>query len=255
MSIGQLNTDGLDRLAVAIERLRAHEPSEGYYLAFSGGKDSQVIYHLAIEAGVKFDAHYNVTTVDPPELVYFIREHYPEVIFTHPRYTMWELIERKGLPTRQARFCCAELKERSGAGRIVVTGIRWAESRQRAKRLMVEVNPRTRIMSVNPIIDWSDDEVWEFLNGRELAHCSLYDEGFKRLGCVMCPLQTVGQMTRDAERWPKIAAAYKRAAFRSWTRKKAKGQLVKYDSPEEFWSWWWREQPYDENECLFGQMI
>ena len=58
----------------AIDRLQTFEPPEGYYLAFSGGKDSQTIYHLAQEAGVKFDAHYNVTGIDPPELVYFIRE-------------------------------------------------------------------------------------------------------------------------------------------------------------------------------------
>ena len=62
-----------DKVKRAIDRLRTFEPPEGYYLAFSGGKDSQCIYHLAKEAGVKFDAHYNLTTVDPPELVYFIR--------------------------------------------------------------------------------------------------------------------------------------------------------------------------------------
>ena len=64
-----------DRVQTAIDRLRNFEPPEGYHLAFSGGKDSQCIYHLAQMAGVKFDAHYNMTSVDPPELIYFIREH------------------------------------------------------------------------------------------------------------------------------------------------------------------------------------
>ena len=62
-----------DKVETAIQRLRVFEPPEGYYLAFSGGKDSQCIYHLCKEADVRFDAHYSLTTVDPPEAVYFIR--------------------------------------------------------------------------------------------------------------------------------------------------------------------------------------
>jgi phosphoadenosine phosphosulfate reductase len=74
-----------DKVAIAIDRLRAFEPEEGYYLAFSGGKDSQCIYHLAVEAGVKFEAHYNVTGIDPPELVQFIRTNYIDVIRHMPK--------------------------------------------------------------------------------------------------------------------------------------------------------------------------
>lgn len=133
-------SDGLARTKVenAIKRLQSFEPPEGYYVAFSGGKDSQCIYHLCQMAGVKFDAHYNVTSVDPPELVQFIKRQYPDVIFDLPRYadgsriTMWNLIPRKGIPPlRTQRYCCEELKEASGEGRIVVTGVRWAESARR----------------------------------------------------------------------------------------------------------------------------
>jgi len=73
-----------DKVAIAMDRLKAFEPEEGYYLAFSGGKDSQCIYHLAVEAGVKFDAHYNLTTVDPPELVRFIKDNYHDVGINYP---------------------------------------------------------------------------------------------------------------------------------------------------------------------------
>ena len=127
-----------DKVQEAIGRLRSFEPPEGYYLAFSGGKDSQTIYHLAKMAGVKFDAHYSVTSVDPPELVRFIKTHYPDVSFDYPRgkdgkvLTMWNLIpKRKVPPTRFQRYCCAELKESSGKGRVTVTGVRWAESNRR----------------------------------------------------------------------------------------------------------------------------
>ena len=92
-----IGTDGTikTKLDIAIQRLKSFEPPEGYFLAFSGGKDSQCIYHLAKMAGVKFEAHYRVTSVDPPELIYFIREHYPDVIFDVPhdedgkRISMW----------------------------------------------------------------------------------------------------------------------------------------------------------------------
>lgn len=84
--LDQLNMSGLDRVEVAIKRLQTFEPDEGYYLAFSGGKDSVVIKVLADMAKVKYDAHYNVTSVDPPELIQFIREHYPDV--------KWELQEQ-----------------------------------------------------------------------------------------------------------------------------------------------------------------
>lgn len=133
-------TDGQVRTKVenAIKRLQSFEPPEGYYVAFSGGKDSQCIYHLCQMAGVKFDAHYNVTSVDPPELVQFIKRQYPDVIFDIPRYangeriTMWNLIPREGLPpTWKQRYCCKALKEASGEGRIIVTGVRWAESARR----------------------------------------------------------------------------------------------------------------------------
>ena len=79
----QINGDGKirDKVQMSVDLIRKWEPEEGYYVAFSGGKDSQCVYHLCQIAGVKFDAHYSVTSVDPPELVRFIREHYPDVQF------------------------------------------------------------------------------------------------------------------------------------------------------------------------------
>lgn len=133
-------SDGLARTKVenAIKRLQSFEPPEGYFVAFSGGKDSQCIYHLCQMAGVKFDAHYNVTSVDPPELVQFIKRQYPDVIFDLPRYangeriTMWNLIPKHLMPpTVVTRYCCEALKESNGEGRVVVTGVRWAESARR----------------------------------------------------------------------------------------------------------------------------
>ena len=136
--IHQLNIYGKDKVQVAIERLQSFEPPEGYYLAFSGGKDSVVIKALADMAGVKYDAHYTNTTVDPPELIHFIKEKHPDVEIIMPKdkdgnyITMWSLIRKKKLPPyRTARYCCAVLKESQGYGRMTITGVRWAESSNR----------------------------------------------------------------------------------------------------------------------------
>ena len=138
-------TDGRIRgkVEAAIERLRCFEPEEGYYVAFSGGKDSQCVYHLCKMAGVKFDAHYAVTSVDPPELVQFIKEHYPDAWEGREHQyregcrnpvTMWSLIQEHNVPpSRALRYCCADLKEPGGSGRVTVTGVRWKESINRAQ--------------------------------------------------------------------------------------------------------------------------
>lgn len=140
MSIHQLDFNGKDKVEKAIMRLQAYEPKEGYFLCFSGGKDSCVIKALADMAGVKYDAHYSVASVDPPELVRFIKDFHPDVIFDYPRdkdgniVTMWNLIPRKSMPpTRIVRYCCQYLKENNGhgKGRLKVTGVRWAESVRR----------------------------------------------------------------------------------------------------------------------------
>lgn len=147
----KLSTDGqlLDKVEMAIKRLQAFCPEEGYYVAFSGGKDSQCAYHLCKMAGVKFDAHYCVTSIDPPELVRFIKKNYPDVKFEHKKdkngkpITMWTLIPEKGIPpTRLVRYCCEELKESNGAGRVTVTGVRAAESGNRRKNQGVITVPK-----------------------------------------------------------------------------------------------------------------
>lgn len=151
-----------EKTAKAIERLKAFEPEEGYYLAFSGGKDSVVCKALCDMAGVKYDAHYRLTSVDPPELVQFIRQEHPDVEIEKPRYsdrikdeslrgkqiTMWNLIRSKRMmPTRIARFCCSSLKESGGDGRMTITGVRWAESTNREKNQGVVTLMRKKLQA------------------------------------------------------------------------------------------------------------
>lgn len=149
--IHQLNWEGQDKVDIAIERLQnfsklfPKDAEQGFFLAFSGGKDSCVCKKLCDMAGVKYDAHYSVTTVDPPELTRFIKHEHPDVIWDKHYYdkdgirvkagqqiTMMNLIPEKLMPpTRLVRYCCEALKETAGDGRLTITGVRKAESANR----------------------------------------------------------------------------------------------------------------------------
>jgi phosphoadenosine phosphosulfate reductase len=153
-----------DKVKTAIDLLKYYEPMAlelnplGYYLCYSGGKDSDVILRLAIMAGVKFEANYNITGIDPKECILHIKEVRKElkekgyVLNMNPpkkfstgkfigQYkNMWKLIIHKGMPpTRLVRYCCSDLKEHGGEGMLCLTGIRWSESNSRSNRKHMEV--------------------------------------------------------------------------------------------------------------------
>ena len=229
----------IDKVAIAIERLKTFEPKEGYYLAFSGGKDSVVIKALADMSGVKYDAHYSNTTIDPPELIYFIRKQHKDVKIEHPEKPLLKVLETKGFPLRQARWCCALYKENGGDGRFVMTGVRKAESNKRSKRKMVESCYKSSGKQyMNVIIDWTAREVWEFIKSRDLPYCELYDKGFKRIGCLMCPMASKRERERECEAYP----GYKKAFIRSFNKLYAhRGHLPSFDrwhNGEEMFNWW-----------------
>lgn len=119
----------------------SYDATGGYFLAFSGGKDSQCLYHVAKLAGVKFVPHMNLTSVDPPEVIRFVKQQYPDVHFIKPKKSIYQYaVEKQILPTQRVRWCCNEYKEHAGAGKVTLIGIRHAESSRRAKRNEVEIS-------------------------------------------------------------------------------------------------------------------
>lgn len=278
----------LEKEKRAIEYLKSFQPeSEPYYLCYSGGKDSDVIRILAQLAGVKHDIVHNHTTVDDPETIRYVRS-IPNIQIDYPQKTMWQLIVEKGMPpTRLVRYCCSELKERGGQGRVKITGVRWAESANRKEngglvkiigkpktvqmqaevdgvnyhvnrkgglilnddndesRRFVEHCYRTTSTMINPIIDWTDDDVWEFLHHYGCRSNPLYECGLKRIGCVGCPLQGGKGMKRDFAMRPKYRALYVRTFDRMLERMKEKSLSISpmWSDGEHVMRWWVGDDP------------
>lgn len=239
----------IDLLRRAEKTALLYDAENGFWMGFSGGKDSQALYHVAELAGVRFKAHFSPTTIDPPQVIRFIRRQYPQVEFGKVEKSIYRMAveERKILPTRKFRWCCAEFKEKGGAGTVTLVGIRHAESVKRAKRQEVglasqkfngtldeffsfqEEQVRKKYKNINfdqfsidqrhtvtcisgkdkiiisPIIEWTDADVWEFLNDVvEVPHCELYDPPFNqhRIGCILCPMSGRRQKERDCQLFP-----------------------------------------------------
>ena len=245
------------------------DPENGFYLAFSGGKDSQALYHIAEMAGVKFKAHMNLTSVDPPEVIRFVKKQYPDVELIKPKMSIYDMALKKHiLPTMRLRWCCAEFKEMSGAGKVTLIGIRKEESARRSKREEVStsikgkrteetfdqwsehqekmvtcVGGKDKIL-VSPIIHWAERDVWEFLNDVvKVPHCKLYDEGYARIGCILCPMSNRKSKLRDIERFPHA----KRRWIQTIEKLKNAGYIYKnFDDAEFAFEWWISDKNYKE---------
>ena len=233
MSVSDADLFGKSKRGLAVERIRAFCSGKRTLVAFSGGKDSQCCYHLAEEAGIAFEAQYSVTRFEPPELIDFIRRHYPKVTFRRAyEEDLISEIAYRGLPSMFARWCCKYKHKRTEGAEIAIVGIRWQESEARRETWrMFGIKP-DRTAYLCPIIEWTETDVWEYLKGR--PHCSLYDEGRRRIGCVMCPLAP-GQMPGHSERWPRTAAVLRKGADKFVARMRAQGFATRHGRPCPDW--------------------
>lgn len=233
-----------DKVESAIALIREHEPPEGYFVCFSGGKDSCVTYDLVKRAGVKHDVHYNVTTLEPPQLIEFINANFSDIEFHYPPKDIWQLMRYHMFPpTRLIRYCTTELKMTNGQGRVKISGVRRLESSRR-RNLEAWMASTDGARFLNPIINWSADDVWEYIHSRNIPYCKLYDAGFTRLGCVLCPCQGRAETQLHLQTFPDIAAKFKETFDWIVEERKRRERLGKVYKPpgfktgEELWDWW-----------------
>lgn len=266
--------------------------SEQYYgkpliVTTSGGKDSSVCVELARRAGIDFELMHNHTTADAPETVRFLHSEFKrleddgfpasKIHVNYPVYkgkpvSMWSLIPQKLMPpTRVARYCCSILKERSGAGRYITTGVRWAESAARKKRGVFENISKSKDNKIvlsndnddrrrltehcmrqgktvcNPIIDWTDRDVWDFLGDAKAPINPLYKCDFARVGCIGCPMASKARY-KEFARYPGYRNLYVKAFEKMLFERKARELPTDWNTGEDVYHWWM------EDGVLPGQM-
>lgn len=275
----------IERLKTASEMSLAYY-KQPLVICLSGGKDSAVLQELVLRSGVPAEFLHNHTTADAPETVYFIRDEFKRLeemgktctiqmpTYKGQRVTMWSLIPQKSMPpTRLVRYCCAVLKETGGAGRFIATGVRWAESNARKnnrgiyekghrdpekrillnndnddKRMLFESCRLQAKRVVNPIVDWSDRDVWDFIQDAKVPMNPLYQEGRCRVGCIGCPMAGAEGQKREFLRWPTYKDAYIRAFEKMLEMRRQKGLPTEWETGRDVFSWWLKE------EVLPGQM-
>ena len=229
------------KVAASIKLLQTVQKShagEQIELAYSGGKDSDVILQLAKEAGINYRAIYKNTTIDPPGTIAHVKENGVEI--RQPKKSFFELVAENGMPNRFARFCCSELKEYKILDTCIM-GVRRAESVKRAARYSEPTECRyygskkNHVEAVYPILDWSNDDVREFIIDRKLqlapvyydADGSLHTE--RRLGCVGCPLVNKRERIKQFKQYPNMVKALARAKKKFRVTHRDSKLFVKYD--------------------------
>lgn len=184
-------------------------------VAYSGGKDSDIILHLAKSAGISAVPIYKNTTIDPPGTINHVHEAGAKIVY--PKRSFFKIIEAKGYPSRFNRFCCSELKEYK-IGDMVIMGVRKSESVRRNAQYQEPTECRKyktgKVQAIYPILYWTDEDVEEYIreNNIQLAP-TYYDETGalhceRRLGCLCCPLQSRKKRIEEFKKYPKMVTAY-----------------------------------------------
>lgn len=217
------------------------------FVGFSGGKDSIVTAKILELSGVDYQLYYSMTGIDAPEVVRFIRREYPECIFLKPRFSFWHFLSVSTPPSGRLRWCCGKLKKYP-AWKIPTTqramGIRAEESWKRAGygRINTFNQEKRGFTDFHPIYYWKDWEVWDFIRRHGLKTPPLYDWGFDRIGCVLCPYHSektgkMHKMYRD--RWPGYFDRFEKGICELFRKRQGQGHKMFYATPEEFLRNWY----------------
>lgn len=294
--MSDLETKAIERLKTASEMsLNIYE--QPLMLTYSGGKDSDVLLLLAERAGIPYEVCHSHTTADAPQTVYYVRDTFNRLeekgikctvahgMYRGERTSMWKLIVTKKIPpTRLTRYCCSVLKETAGDKRFIATGARWAESPKRKvttgiyheanfhkkpeeriilmndnddKREFMDFCYKRRSASCNPIIDWSDTDVWDYLSEAGISGNPLYHMGMSRVGCIGCPLASHKKQKYEFSLFPEYRKLYVQAFEHMLQARSELGlsggtrDTVPWESGEDVMRWW---LGYDHAQITFDDL-
>lgn len=231
------------KIEFAIKIMKAIAPTDGspVEVSYSGGKDSDVILALTKMAGIPYRAIYKNTTIDPPGTIAHCKANGVEII--DPKFSFLEIVERHGMPTRRSRHCCSILKEYKILN-VAIQGIRRSESSKRAARYKPDDqiicrfygSKKNHVSLVLPILNWSDNQVAEFIEHYNIqCHPLYYNEDgtfnpAKRLGCIGCPLKS-DQGKADYIKYPKLFKAMTSAVCKWWITHPNTKSRTKFSDP------------------------
>ncbi len=197
-------------------------------VGFSGGKDSLVVYDLCKRAGIDCKFFFNHALEDKKTLQY-IREYFPDVIWRREASGFFKSLQvKKVLPTVSIAWCCETYKHPpKNTDDAVILGVRASESLKRKDRKVFETKNKTfrkrnkatfdeyfedrcqgvgspNKISLKPIVDWNEKDVWEYIQKYNLSINPLYKEGFNRIGCMICPKCSFERNYKMLMRYPKL---------------------------------------------------
>lgn len=224
--------DEMEREAITRIRKFAKIASAMEYeigVGFSGGKDSLVVYDLCKRAGIDCKFYFNHALEDIKTLRY-IRENFPDVIWRRTEKGFFEHIvkDKRIMPTVTHAWCCETYKHPSNnVDDASILGVRASESAKRKDRKVFESKNKTfkkrnkavideyfedrcqgvgapNKISLKPIVDWNDNDVWQYIRKYDLPINPLYSEGFKRVGCMICPKASFERNYEMLMRYPKL---------------------------------------------------
>jgi phosphoadenosine phosphosulfate reductase len=271
-----LEQKAIERLKMASDMsLRYYK--QPLLVTYSGGKDSDVSLELTKRSDIPFEVQNSHTTADAPETYWHIKKKFYELelkgikcVVNKPYYkgervSMWSLIPLKLMPpTRTVRYCCQVLKEGAGDNRMITTGVRWDESTQRASRGEMEIPGSTKKSKIiltndndqqrrffekcelraksicNPIIEWTNTDIWDYVHSEKINVNILYQCGFKRVGCIGCPMAGKNRHF-EFSMYPKYKQMYINAFKRMNDERERRGIEKQWKTGEEVFAWWMQE--------------